>query len=583
MPLVKVSDLTAKEGESDYSSDSDQDEPLHAPEPIGNKAPSRTELNKIIAEINNKIAEGEEVDLSEYPPLFVVHYRGVHFFETLFDSADRKLVRQSVTTSSASLYAPAVYALAKVPLNQPVSSQQRSQMHTAVKQLEDGFYKLETQECDDQAWFGNKRSHNNQLLRHYQRYVNNYAEFRAEGADKTYSTFQILPTPENPYISTADDPTHALYYALGAKAELSHGKLSPIYLQNQKDKKQNGRAKHPKVGYVQMFFHTVDSLSRNEPMFLSVLQAAKEIDIKDRQLNERETTFKTRIGKKHVVHTEKIRYPSFNRPFNPTYHPIKYGLSNSGGSYTKLGNALKGQSETKETSLVDNLANHYGAKLLQIANKIAADRNGYIVYIGLDGRLSATLPTTADISGVRRQADSQDLLMMFQANMNLYTNLDASDSESDDGYETDNEEEGYDEENTLVEEDDAALSAEEADEIRLALIAQLMANKFEKFEATLKNAIARGFDINQTGKSSGRTLLHYAVINNKKECALILKKLGADESVTSDSGKTAKDYAKEYKVKWYPFSEQENNIEKPAPVTAPLARIGKAVAIAAPA
>lgn len=574
MPLVKVSDLTAKEGESDYSSDSDQDELLHAPEPIGNNAPNRTELNNIIAEINNKIAEGEQVDLSEYPPLFVVHYRGVHFFETLFDSADRKLARQSVTTSSASLYAPAVYALANVPLNQPVSSQERRQMHTAAEQLEDGFYKLETEECDDLAWFGNKRSHNNQLLRHYQRYANNYAEFRAEGADKTYSTFQILPTPENPYISTADDPTHALYYALGAKAELSHGKLSPTYLQKQKDKKQNGRAKHPKVGYVQMFFHTVDSLYRNEPLFLSVLQAAKEIDIKDRQLNERETTFKTRIGKKHVVHTEIIRYPSFNRPFNANYHILKYGLFNTGGSYTKLGNALKGESETKtkETSLVDNLAIHYGEKLLQIATKIAADRNGYIVYIGLDGRLSATLPTTADISTVRRQADSQDLLMMFQANMNLYTNPDASDSESDDGYETDDEQE-----NTLVEEDDAALSAEESNEIRLALIDYLMENKFEKFEATLKNAISRGFDINQTGKISGRTLLHYAIINRKKECALILKKQGADESVTSDSGKTAKDYAKEYKVKWYPFGEQENNIEKAALVTAPLARIGKAV------
>lgn len=205
---------------------------------------------------------------------------------------------------------------------------------------------------------------------------------------------------------------------MGGKATLEQGKLSPTYNVDEDDEDNYLRSKHPKVGYVQIVMHRVESYASQRPIQLSTAHAGRAIDIKTRTLNERETTFKAYIPAENVVQTKIVRFPSFNRSFDMGFHSKKYGLDNS-AAYSRYKKSI-GSGEGN-SGLVDKLTEHYEHQLLADAEKVAKQQGGYIVYLGLDGQLRSNLPTTADVTAIRSNVKvSNSLNELFTDNLKRY-------------------------------------------------------------------------------------------------------------------------------------------------------------------
>lgn len=428
---INVNELRGEETASESSSDSDQDYVLSADIDkefdISNQekdSQNNTKLNKIIVEINKKIEAEEPVDLSKYPPLFIVNYRGVHYFNQFFDQTKRRATRSLIHNHQFhhSIYSSAVYELANLAVGEIIDTPEKKlAIANARKQLQASFRNIETVPASENAWWGKDRAHDLAIHQHYHRYVNAYEEFRKESAEKRHEVYKYFKNTKNPYISTADSPRHAILYALGGKATMEHGCLRPRYIK--------GRAKHPKTGYVQIIFHQLHEISNKKPLFLSSLHAANKIDINSRVLNERETTYKTSISGRHVAYTKSIRFPAFNKPYHEKFHKKKYGLEKR--SYDAFKKVLTNSSSTT-TTLLDTLTNHYETQLENKAHQLARKAGGYIVYMGLDGRLASVLTTTLDISTVRNNTSKNPQLDNFDNNIALYQNTSISNIDSDD-------------------------------------------------------------------------------------------------------------------------------------------------------
>lgn len=400
MPIDKTELFQIDKDE--ISSDSDIDSAGFTPDPDHGYIESVERLrarDRIIHQINSDLRAGRQVDLSRYPPLFIVHFRGIHFFGQFFNQSQRREINNRIRANQFNVgtYSPAVYELAGLNLAEPIdTNEKKRRVKQAICLLKGQFDRL-AKERGGKAWYGDK-SHENLLYGHYQRYVNDYADFRQEAQEKIHRCYQILEPRHNPYLSTADEITHAIKYALGGKSEMGHGSLRPGY---HVDPSGRFRAKHPKVGYVQVFFHTIGSIKRNNPMLLSSLHAAGKISIGTRLLNERESTFKAWIASKHLVLTKTVRFPS--QETQRGHHISKYGHK-----FARLFSEMKRET-TRKSGILDKLAEIYATQLMNKVNKIAHDRKGFIVYLGLDGQLRSTLPTTQDISTFRRSRAQFDV------------------------------------------------------------------------------------------------------------------------------------------------------------------------------
>lgn len=432
MPM-DIKELVSNDAkDDDYSSDSDQEMKKNRKLTFSkNQAAtaSDNQLKAILTEINNKLENDETIDLSQYPPLFIVHYRGTHFFEQFFSQVARQNTRHKIKGNEfkESIYSAAIYDLAELKMCEPIDTRAKIiKIRQAKKKLQQGFEKLSAKKSTEAAWWGGKdREHEKLIHQHYQRYVNNYKEFRDESEEASHKCYTILASKKTPYISSADGARHAVLYAMGAKSELSHGSLRPAY-------SKNGRARRPKIGYVQIIFHRLEDLARHNPIFLSVLQAENKVDIKDRTLNERETTYKGWVTAKHVAHTQTVRFPSFNIEFSARYHPNKYGI-NKKSSFSRYKNMFEQQSGN--TTLVDKLADHYAEQLENEARRIAEEKKGFIVYLGLDGRLHQQLPTTADVRNVRgKNRNGLNNHSMFNANLAKYQSKNNRDTDTEEEF-----------------------------------------------------------------------------------------------------------------------------------------------------
>jgi len=392
---------------SPFSSDAEQKAANRvAPRAI---APQDTaKLGQIIAQINAKLDQGEQVDLTQYPPLFVVHYRGTHFFQQFSDHTQRHDLRQKIRAGNfkEGIYSPACYEVAGIPLGAPIDTPEKKRnMYEAIRLLSDQFETLTSSACNEPCWWG-QSEHETLLFQHYQRYVNTYEKFRVESADQSHDCYKVLDCTTNPYVSTADHPKHAIMYALGAKSDLQATPLRPGY-------DTSLQPKHPEVGHVQIIFHRLTSIAKTNPLPLSTLHASKKVAINTRILNERETTYRFAISSRHVEATCIARFPAMNVPYTKGFHDAVYGFSL--GSYTQFQTSLKNKSPN--TTFVNRIAEALYPKLTAQAEKIASEKGGYVVYLGLDGRLSRHLPTTIEIT---RAKDPTSLYEEFRQNLKLY-------------------------------------------------------------------------------------------------------------------------------------------------------------------
>lgn len=429
--VINSTELFLRGNLSDFSSDSDQDTKVFPPFVDHSlTGAERAERDAIIGDINTRLANGWQVNLAAYPrKLFVVHYRGIHFFKTFIGQAERREKRRQIKAGHfrEGIYSPAVYDLARLRLGEPINTPEKKlAVKNAIADLNRAFELLATTRPTQPRWYGNTGMATAHLFEHYQRYVNSYEEFRSEALQRVQRCYTLVPTAASPYISTADDPKHAVHYALGAKADASKNVLRPGY-------DEELRAKHPKVGYVQTLLHSLQSLRRHPPLALSTLQASREVEIKDRLLNERETTFLTAISAEHVVNNTVVRFPSMNVDYQMALHDPKYGFGSKGG-YTQRKKSLKNRA--KSMTLVEHLAEHYTKQLSNMAHKTAREMNGFIVYLALDGRLRANLPTVADIKAAKDSKLSSSLYPIFRQNLQSYTNPD-DDSDSFDELDAD--------------------------------------------------------------------------------------------------------------------------------------------------
>ncbi|GEM_PF-3909519 len=424
---MKIVDLIGDEAGSDYSSDSDQE---------GQEFPqlasiAERNVQPFIDDINQRLREDRPIDLTQYPPLYIIHYRGVHYFQSFFPEAESRRARRHRIRQGQfreSIYSPALYELAGLPLGAPIDSLGKKQrIRQAQATLRGGFASLVSSPADQKAWWGKKKSHEKLLHQHYQRFVNTYSDFCGESKEKKYACYQVMPSSKNPYVSTADEARHAVLYALGLKSEL-HGSLRPRYT-------PSGRPKHPKIGDVQIIAHRLQDIARQQPIPLSVLVAEGKIDI-GRELYERETTFKGWITAKHVIHTQQMRFPSFNIEFREAYHPHKYGIESkrsfNANKKPICGRGREGQAQTIKT-LLETLAVHYTKQLDHRAQQwVASQGGGYIVYLGLDGRLHSNLFTTMDVRSARESKALAGAESWFEYNLAKFQQLPAEDATDSD-------------------------------------------------------------------------------------------------------------------------------------------------------
>lgn len=436
-----LSELITDNDDSDKSSDSDQEYKINRV-PERNLKPSanavsvkNVKLDDVIKEINENLENDRDVDLSKYPPLYIVNFRGVHFFRNFFDKAKRKLVRKQIieTGFHESIYSAAIYELAGLAVGESIDTEEKkSKIQKAREDIKKVFKKLESADNKSKAWYGEKKVHTKLIYQHYQRYVNTYEEFRAESLKKEHSCYKEFPSTNNPYVSTADEAKHAVTYALGFKSTIAQGALRPSY-------QEDGSLKHPKVGYVQVILQKLGSFARYKPLMLSSLHASNIISIKYRTLNERETTFKGAISAKHIVSTAIMRFPAWNKDYNKKFHPVKYGITNNGGSYTKMKSAFKNAASAENkislgtTKLVDNLVTFYADSLQKKAESIVADLGGYLVYLDLDGTLRKQLPSTFSVSDTRRK-DGDDVHEFLEYNLEKFISKDDSATDSEEEF-----------------------------------------------------------------------------------------------------------------------------------------------------
>jgi hypothetical protein len=423
MAIIPTDELFFRTSDSESSSDSEREGKLPSYTQNQYKGLSRSEkkeLDQIIAEINKKRKNGEEIDFTAYPPLFVAHWRGSHYFTQFFDQDQRQEIRARITRGDLQegIYSPAVYEHAGLELGQPIDTPKRKKaVKLAIRELNEAFSELACTTPSEPNWWGKKKESESLLFQHYQRYVNTYEQFRRESVRGEYECFEVLPAEANPYVSTADSPRHAVLYALGAKAEVKHGCLRPGY-------SESLRPKHPKVGHVYTIFHTLQSIARNDPLPLSTLQASCKVEINDRVLNERETTFKVAVSKDHVVDTHIVRVPTMKRSYKAGFHDAKYGFTDE-----KQYNTFKKSLENKAPSstFIQRIADHYSEELADRAVAMARERGGFLVALALDGTLRQCIPTTMDISNAKKSKHPDRVYDAYQDSLECYKD-DESDS-----------------------------------------------------------------------------------------------------------------------------------------------------------
>lgn len=432
MPKIFVKELFANPADTDeMSSDSDNDIATWVDAPAVAetarrdpklKAKLKEELDTTINTINNKLLAGQPVDLAAFPPLFVVNYRGIEFFELFYTQEARRQARRQIREGQTdTFYASSAYQLAGLRMGEPLDTPEKiERIKRAKKQVIADMESLNRPERTH-GWWGAAPAFDSPLYAHYQRYVNSYESFRRESEGRAHSVFQSLHFSATPYISTSDQAIHAVHYATGAKASAIHRPLRPSYYDD------NGlaplRAKHPVTGYVEVIFHELHEIARKKPLRLTMLHAAAKISIDTRILHEMETTFIARIGKHHIVHREPVRYPSFHREYIPGYHKERYGIA-SKASYSRYRRlfARPPQKDDARTILPDVIAEHYAGKLEKIAKELAGRRRGYIVYITPEGLLSRKPVRYEDISNYRNACGARaiDLTAYYNGRIGLF-------------------------------------------------------------------------------------------------------------------------------------------------------------------
>lgn len=164
----------------------------------------------------------------------------------------------------------------------------------------------------------NKKTFGNLYFRFVQAYVENYNQLFNEGTVKKDFGFDVT---HNPAVSTTYLPDKAMKYASGMRNQ----KGADIHRLNPHYRRATGKAKHPHLGFTDVFAMDIDYVQTNGAHILELVHQGK-IGIGHIKQFECEILFESMIPGQYHVHREVFSLPNFDKNYQDEYQE-KYGLS----------------------------------------------------------------------------------------------------------------------------------------------------------------------------------------------------------------------------------------------------------------
>lgn len=358
-------------------------------------------------------------------PVFV-EYRGLHFYQNVIPSAERKKwvtlnKLQTAGLQQMGIHSCASYDQSEVSYKLPNLFQVKANKPETVAALNDELNKtdhaLEQQSIlirgrlaklgvqkQVVACLGSSRKLFNSCLDELvQRYVNSYQSFvdelkqaqakkldgrSTENSRQKWRLLKQVGTSKLPFVSTTDDAGWSLEYATAlvnyekketfSPREGKHAKpLTPNY-------NTNGRPQHPYLGLVYISVHPVATTNEQSSVHIPTLFSQNRIDTKCSAPNghelsgyvrARERTFFGYIPKKEVKYFTIIRLPNFDKPQYPVYYQEKYGIDEAAFNYYKEKLSTYGAIVDKQIGTMRNMKEFHRITLEIIQHVIQHKEN----------------------------------------------------------------------------------------------------------------------------------------------------------------------------------------------------------------
>ncbi|HEY3569309.1 MAG TPA: hypothetical protein VGP73_15370 [Thermoanaerobaculia bacterium] len=403
---------TESEGESASSSEEDEAEPIWTDEDYGLLG----ELNRAIAGAKDH-GDIETILRDERFQRFVVpQFRGIAYMTNRFSKAKRREHRRS-SQAGKPVFADAVRPpemsreefytrshgkdsaverrksdlqkyLVEMRKPSPVVDPKRRIVNArrSGRIFPTRFHVLQSDYSQDYTKSAEK------IAEHRQGGLSGTSEASASTSQPSFDeqVYSGIPFRSHPFLSTSDQPGHAVRYALGNKpiAAEKAFRLRPRW-------RRGGKPQHPYSGKVYTSLHPLrDYLAPTAPSSVWMGRAQGTLSIDNDISKEGESSFLAAIKANRVVGEQVIRWPSLEESKDESG---SHGLSAE--ERRRLRKILqehpphsKEQKGMKSGKLGQQVERHYTDKVMNAANRAAVKRGQLLVYRNLEGGFSREPP-----------------------------------------------------------------------------------------------------------------------------------------------------------------------------------------------
>jgi hypothetical protein len=327
----------------------------------------------------------------------VAQYRGIHYLRSLWDTSARRQHR-ALNEVNAPQFSSSVFIAAGVrSYREYIEKLQNSpefsaQIETKAQELQKKLQAL--QHTPPVTYDGRAYVSPFHLLQYW--YTSNYDQYsarvklRLDVQDPIF--FHYLFNENRPFLSTADLPLHALWYAYGIKLYQGHEheRLRPRW-------RKDGKAERPYSGKVYLSLHPLSDYSTLSPSHLTSLFKHGLITLDNFIAAERETSFLGYLPKDRVAYHYKAKYPSFKGPYKLIYES-KYGIDSKMYKILQDNFNLYAPHSDERRKLIHLLGDYLSAfhevRLIEKARSLAAAKGEILIYRNEDGLFSLNHPET---------------------------------------------------------------------------------------------------------------------------------------------------------------------------------------------
>lgn len=250
--------------------------------------------------------------------LQILTFRGFHHDPSYFSQEKRQESRADLTAGKPAV-SYATFKASGYDADDEVdeTSKRFTAAHEKVKKFfKDMRGKPDCKETD--APTRNKKAFENLYFRFVQAYVENYNQLFNEGTVEKDFGFTVT---HNPAVSTTYLPDKAMKYASGMRNQ----KGADIHRLNPHYRRATGKAKHPHLGFTDVFAMDIDYVQTNGAHILELVSQGK-IGIGHIKQFECEILFESMIPGQYHVHREVFSLPNFDKNYQDEYQE-KYGLT----------------------------------------------------------------------------------------------------------------------------------------------------------------------------------------------------------------------------------------------------------------